>query len=133
MPNPEYIKEEAPHKNLIFVMNKCDLVPTSAAVSSPLSLLLFFHLPYYTSPTIQVKALSSRDFLARDRPSWIGPVTMVGDQCRPPLFSRNVSCYTTRTAPVLGSCQPRGTAVVRIELGTTTAHPWVLLLLCGSS
>lgn len=31
----KYIKEEAPHKHLIFVLNKCDLVPTSVAVSSP--------------------------------------------------------------------------------------------------
>lgn len=28
----KYIKEEAPHKHLIFVLNKCDLVPTSVAV-----------------------------------------------------------------------------------------------------
>lgn len=30
----KYIREESPHKHLIFVMNKCDLVPTSVAVSS---------------------------------------------------------------------------------------------------
>lgn len=29
----KYIKEEAPHKHLIFVLNKCDLVPTRVAVS----------------------------------------------------------------------------------------------------
>lgn len=29
----KYIREEAPHKHLIFVLNKCDLVPTSVAVS----------------------------------------------------------------------------------------------------
>jgi len=28
----KYLKEEAPHKHLIFVLNKCDLVPTSVAV-----------------------------------------------------------------------------------------------------
>ncbi|KAK4889404.1 hypothetical protein LTR28_002771, partial [Elasticomyces elasticus] len=27
----KYIKEEAPHKHLLFVLNKCDLVPTSVA------------------------------------------------------------------------------------------------------
>jgi nuclear GTP-binding protein len=32
----KYLKEEAPHKHLIFVLNKCDLVPTSVAVSFPL-------------------------------------------------------------------------------------------------
>lgn len=30
----KYIKEEAPHKHLVFVLNKCDLVPTSVAVSA---------------------------------------------------------------------------------------------------
>ncbi|KAI9835381.1 MAG: GTPase required for pre-60S ribosomal subunit nuclear export and maturation [Sclerophora amabilis] len=29
----KHIKEEAPHKHLIFVLNKCDLVPTSVAAS----------------------------------------------------------------------------------------------------
>ncbi|KAI5853593.1 nucleolar GTP-binding protein [Tricharina praecox] len=29
----KYIKEEAPHKHLIFVLNKCDLVPTSVAAA----------------------------------------------------------------------------------------------------
>lgn len=30
----KYLKEEAPHKHLIFVLNKCDLVPTGVAVST---------------------------------------------------------------------------------------------------
>ncbi|TWU73268.1 GTPase required for pre-60S ribosomal subunit nuclear export and maturation [Metarhizium rileyi] len=30
----KYLKEDAPHKHLIFVLNKCDLVPTSVAFSS---------------------------------------------------------------------------------------------------
>lgn len=30
----KYIREEAPHKHLIFVLNKCDLVPTGVAVST---------------------------------------------------------------------------------------------------
>lgn len=29
----KYIREEAPHKHLLFLLNKCDLVPTSIAVS----------------------------------------------------------------------------------------------------
>lgn len=37
----KYIREEAPHKHLVFVLNKCDLVPTSIAVSVFLSLLSF--------------------------------------------------------------------------------------------
>jgi nuclear GTP-binding protein len=43
----KYLKEEAPHKHLIFVLNKCDLVPTSVAVSLsyPALLLLLVHPP----------------------------------------------------------------------------------------
>ena len=33
----KYLKTEAQHKHLIFVLNKCDLVPTSVAVSSSLA------------------------------------------------------------------------------------------------
>ena len=29
----KYVREEAPHKHLVFVLNKCDLVPTGVAVS----------------------------------------------------------------------------------------------------
>ena len=29
----KYLKKEAPHKHLIFVLNKCDLIPTWATVS----------------------------------------------------------------------------------------------------
>ena len=36
----KYIREEAPHKHLIFVLNKCDLVPTGVAVRSFRSLFL---------------------------------------------------------------------------------------------
>src|SRR5208282_1365151 len=31
----QYLKKEAPHKHLIFVLNKCDLVPTWVAVLPP--------------------------------------------------------------------------------------------------
>jgi len=34
----KYIKEEAPHKHLLFVLNKCDLIPTSVAVSLTFSI-----------------------------------------------------------------------------------------------
>ena len=41
----KYIKEEAPHKHLIFVLNKCDLVPTGVAVRILPRLLIFrYHL-----------------------------------------------------------------------------------------
>lgn len=37
----KYLREEAPHKHLIFVLNKCDLVPTGVCVSTT---FLSFHL-----------------------------------------------------------------------------------------
>jgi nuclear GTP-binding protein len=44
----KYIKEEAPHKHLIFVLNKCDLVPTGVAVSfTP-------YLPYLSFSTCSI-------------------------------------------------------------------------------
>lgn len=40
----KYLKEDAPHKHLIFVLNKCDLVPTSVAVSfMPISSSFIMH------------------------------------------------------------------------------------------
>lgn len=36
----QYLKKDAPHKHLIYVLNKCDLVPTWAAVSVPLAMNL---------------------------------------------------------------------------------------------
>lgn len=44
----KYIKEEAPNKHLIFVLNKCDLVPTGVAVSTD---TIFF--PLCPPPTPQ--------------------------------------------------------------------------------
>ena len=41
----KYLKTEAPHKHLIFVLNKCDLVPTSVAVSSLFPALARLSLP----------------------------------------------------------------------------------------
>lgn len=45
----KYIREEAPHKHLIFVLNKCDLVPTGVAVSFSRfsSYVFFFFLSFY--------------------------------------------------------------------------------------
>lgn len=43
----KYIREEAPHKHLIFVLNKCDLVPTGVAVSDELFPLSYFFLALF--------------------------------------------------------------------------------------
>lgn len=42
----KYIREEAPHKHLIFVLNKCDLVPTNVAVSTEILLRSFTFLKF---------------------------------------------------------------------------------------
>lgn len=43
----KYIREEAPHKHLIFVLNKCDLVPTKVAVSYPHYYFMKIPHPYF--------------------------------------------------------------------------------------
>lgn len=42
----KYLRTEAPHKHLIFVLNKCDLVPNSVCVSALLT--WYFHLTIVT-------------------------------------------------------------------------------------
>lgn len=57
----KYIKEEAPHKHLIFVLNKCDLVPTSVAVCLLFLCFASLYQPFFrftTGPIVQVKAPS---------------------------------------------------------------------------
>lgn len=44
----KYLKEEAPHKHLVFILNKCDLVPTKVAVSS----VFFFYKALRGPPTL---------------------------------------------------------------------------------
>lgn len=88
----KYIREEAPHKHLLFVLNKCDLIPTSVAVSSalPFSIHLLCYSPSHAS--VQVKAPSA----SRVRfSSWKETVTTLADQSRPaarPRYGRLVDC-----------------------------------------
>lgn len=55
----KYLKDEAPHKHLIFVLNKCDLVPTSVCVSNWLYLFhsfsSLFPLPGFAPPMNPVR------------------------------------------------------------------------------
>jgi len=44
----KYIREEAPHKHLLFVLNKCDLVPTKVAVSLFRPLIFKIYHPFPT-------------------------------------------------------------------------------------
>lgn len=60
----KYIKEEAPHKHLLFVLNKCDLVPTSVAVCSPL-VSLFLSPPSVLSIAPSSMSLETPQFKSR--------------------------------------------------------------------
>ena len=51
----KYIKEEAPHKHLIFVLNKCDLVPTGVAVSR-------YPFSFRLAPIVSPPSLSQDSF-----------------------------------------------------------------------
>jgi nuclear GTP-binding protein len=66
-----YIREEAPHKHLVFVLNKTDLVPTTIAVSAP-----FF------SGSDPFPSLSQGSFLRLNANflQWKQPVTALVDQ-----------------------------------------------------
>lgn len=70
----KYLKEEAPHKHLVFILNKCDLVPTGVAVR-----FLFSDACVAVSPAIIVIFTPSN--LVRDLsdPPWNGSVTALGD------------------------------------------------------
>lgn len=54
----KYLKEEAPHKHLIFVLNKCDLVPTSVAVSFDTSFPSISPSPSHLTPMFLVRISS---------------------------------------------------------------------------
>ena len=51
----KYIQTEAPHKHLVFVLNKCDLVPTTVAVS--LLILICLIRPHSTAKSRLLSAL----------------------------------------------------------------------------
>lgn len=65
----KYLKTEAQHKHLIFVLNKCDLVPTSVAVSY--LVLLVISLPIF--PMLLVRTLSTFS-------SWKTSVKSLGEE-----------------------------------------------------
>lgn len=53
----KYIREEAPHKHLLFVLNKCDLVPTAVTVSRA--------LPFHTTGSSSIAQPSQEVSLPR--------------------------------------------------------------------
>jgi len=80
----KYIREEAAHKHLVFVLNKCDLVPTSVAVSSIFSSsqLLWF-LCLSLSSIAKSRLLSAfLQTLMKDACYCCGILSMLAPACR---------------------------------------------------
>lgn len=78
----KYIKEEAPHKHLLFLLNKCDLVPTTVAVR--------ISLPYFLS-----SANSHTPKLSQDLVHHLDWTSMVADLLQPwqiEFSSRQILC-----------------------------------------
>lgn len=73
----KYIKEEAPHKHLIFVLNKCDLVPTRVAVSSSRYFISYFSLPLFPSPSVPSLSQGSFCISIALRNGWMSVTTLV--------------------------------------------------------
>lgn len=82
----KYIREEAPHKHLLFVLNKCDLIPTSVAVST-FTLLQTIpppHSPYHPYLPGKLPSLSQDASLHLGAKSlWDSSVTTLAEQSRP--------------------------------------------------
>jgi nuclear GTP-binding protein len=55
----KYLRTEAPHKHLVFILNKCDLVPSSVAVSGTPSQRLS-HTPEHLHAQCLCQGTSSR-------------------------------------------------------------------------
>lgn len=70
-----YLKKEKAHKQIVFVLNKCDLIPTWATVS--LCFLLYWQYPFSLSLSIFVSLCSI-------------PIPHVPSQVSSPFSSRNI-------------------------------------------
>lgn len=68
----KYLREEAPHKHLVFVLNKCDLVPTSVCVSR-------LCYPHSSCRALPPMSLSGSFRIALP---WEKSVTALGDRFR---------------------------------------------------
>lgn len=81
----KYLREEAPHKHLIFVLNKCDLVPTGVCVSP----MFFFYLSCMFPPSTGRKAPN--------------------ESCQDPfsIFLRRFVCYNIGRVTTMLDCRQR--------------------------
>ena len=79
----KYIREEAPHKHLLFLLNKCDLVPTSVAVRTALFMHFYTawwerHCPVKVSSGLHGYSLMDANLLRR----WQIDATLLPTLCR---------------------------------------------------
>lgn len=88
----KYLSTEAPHKHLIFVLNKIDLVPSSTAVSHSVCLDGAFAILFYFLHLV-ILLQKSPQGLVRTLPhfrcillQWASSVTSLGDQYPSPTF-----------------------------------------------
>lgn len=95
----KYLREEAPHKHLIFVINKVDLVPTKVCVSSSISSPLPPLCPSYPNA---LKSGCLPQYICCI--TWKKSVTSLGDQ-----ISDSTSCFRagSRHGFVLKPCHER--------------------------
>jgi nuclear GTP-binding protein len=93
----KYIREEAPHKHLVFVLNKCDLVPTKVAVRyipGSFSFTPLFAFYILNPAKVPVPLLSQVFFLCNllPFPPWkFLSVTALVDRCLPAALSHSES------------------------------------------
>lgn len=87
----KYLREEAPHKHLVFILNKCDLVPASVAVS---------HVFPVISPSYQTQRFCQGFFIIFHIGS--RPVTSLGEET--PF--QKVSCLRLRLVNAVLAATP---------------------------
>lgn len=118
----KYIREEAPHKHLIFVLNKCDLVPTGVAVSSCIPSVVAKELSLFPLRRTTFPIVKSRGFPALCALSpWTVTLLRVG-------YINSLSAASDlwvlrRLLAVLGSWST-GSGNVAFELKTFAATQW---------
>ena len=112
----KYLKAEAPHKHLIFVLNKCDLVPSSVAVSKPRLVSFLCPLP----PTCPVSLSGYLPVLRVHL--WRPSVTRWAEQIASLARPRPLGLWTGE--PRFGVCHEN--CLVSIEL--KSARPCIVAL-----
>lgn len=120
----KYIREEAPHKHLVFVLNKCDLVPTSVAVSC---LLLIISSFFAFRPISNVTRSIAKSRLLPCNPLHISPWKFVcysfgrSTLAPPPGFFLKFGLTSFRFESVVA----KGQVVFCLELSTASAFWWL--------